>query len=231
MQKVNFMSGRRHQQRVRKSRNARSRLAAKSSQPPWLRGQLLFEQLESRVPPGSLLVSPLGDAALLSSSSTPIPQRPLDQSIGGSTVVQPSGSVQNGDTLLSQPSRPDSPTATRPVAGSTSTVNGAQSSLEAARPAPFASLEMGLNWQTIDERLALPNEHDDPDRIRLRVPPPSPSLADSSYGHNDPMRRITHGSSDGQAIQAQRNSEIGTRVPDSSSGSLPGSFDMPFEIS
>ncbi len=188
---------------------------------------MLFEQFESRVPPGSLLVGPLGDAALLGDGSTLLFPRPAEPVIGGSNLLSPGGSGRSDDLQLSQPWRADSQPATRPVPGSSGTTNGAPSSLGADRPAPFASPETGPNGQTVDERFTLPDEQDDPDRIRLRVPPPSSSLTGSSFGHNDPMRQLTRGASEGQAVQAQRISDFGTSLNDSSSGSQPGSLSMP----
>jgi hypothetical protein len=84
------MSRRRSTRLSRKPGRGRGLLASKPSRPPWLRARLLFEQLESRVPPGSLLVSPLGDAALLGGSQLAMPHwpdSPLADQTGDSTVT------------------------------------------------------------------------------------------------------------------------------------------------
>ncbi len=58
------MSRRSSNERSRRSRSCHSLFTPKSPNPPWVRGRLIFEQLEHRVPPGSLLGSPLADAAV-----------------------------------------------------------------------------------------------------------------------------------------------------------------------
>ncbi|TVS11512.1 MAG: PKD domain-containing protein, partial [Planctomycetaceae bacterium] len=186
------MSRRLSKERSRRSRSRHSLFAPKPSNPPWVRGRLIFEQLENRVPPGSLLGSPLADAAALGAASLAAMASSSDDRIHGSkTVSQASTVAQDArQPWLYSPSSP-APAATR-VAGDDSSEARMQDTPPIATSTELmSSVQVGLGLHLEHELTPLSDEADeDEHRVRGRTTLDSMFADDSSSRNSDPSRGL-----------------------------------------
>jgi hypothetical protein len=187
------MSRRLSKERSRRVRSRHSLLAPKPSNPPWIRGRLIFEQLEHRVPPGSLLGSPLGDAAVLGAASLAAIPPSGDNRIDGSKTVSPPSTVAQDarQPWLYSPSSP-APAATRGAGHDSSVARMEDTPPIATSAALMSSVQVGLGLHLEHELTPLTDQAEEEQEHRVRGRTTLDSMfADASNRRNsDPSRGL-----------------------------------------